>query len=106
MSYNELLEDVIKDTGGGCGKFQCALTVLVQLSKTIVTWTMIHMTFNGQEPGFVCINNLVPVNVSEPGVRYNSSESSCKATNISDCTSFQYDGTMHTIVSEVSLLSL
>ena len=101
MSYSGLLEDLIRDIGG-CGRFQYALTALVQLSKTIATWTMIHMTFNGQEPSFTCINNLQTRNGTDIDFLYNVSDRSCTATNLSDCSRFQYDGSLHTIVSEVS----
>ena len=94
MSYNVMLEGLIKDIGG-CGKFQWCLCAIMHLSKTIAAWTMLHMTFNGQEPTFFCRNNAY-------GVGYNQSENSCFTVNGTDCTSFRYDDEMHTAVSEVS----
>lgn len=104
MSYSVLIEDIIKDTGG-CGRFQWALTTLVQLSKTIATWTMFHMMFNGQEPDFFCTDNVVYRNVSVPDTVYNISAKRCRTNIGTDCHNFQYDGTMRTIVSEVSSVS-
>ena len=95
MSYNVMLEGLIKDTGG-CGKFQWLLCLIMHLSKTIAAWSMLHMTFNGQEPKFFCTDNY------ENGFRYNVSENSCSTVNGTDCTRFRYNDEMHTAVSEVS----
>ena len=103
MTFNVLLEGLFKDIGG-CGKFQWLLAILVHMSKTISTWTMIHMTFFGQEPGFLCTNNLY----KNSGSLDNNTlfDHTCTVTNLSDCTSFRYDGTMHTVVSQVSFVTL
>ena len=103
MTFNVLLEDLLTDIGG-CGKFQTILIVLIHCAKTISTWSMYHMTFTGQAPDFTCADNIDSETKTEAAYNFSSDGSSCSSSNSSDCTSFLYDGTIHTAVSEVSCL--
>ena len=104
MSYSRLLDQLISDIGG-CGKFQFILTFLLHISKTIVTWSMLHMTFNGQEPGFVCVDNLSGSSWTDEAFT-NGTLGRCTTSNDSDCTIFQYDGSVRTVVTEVFIYSM
>ena len=101
MSYNIMLEGLIKDIGG-CGKFQWILSAVLHLSKTIAAWSMLHMTFNGQEPKFFCTSNLPYANETVHNLTEDTLEKSCSIVNETKCGDFLYDSDMHTVVSEVS----
>ena len=105
MSYNVMLEGLIKDIGG-CGKFQWILSIILHLSKTVAAWSMLQMTFNGQEPRFFCTSNVVDENGTVFDMTHNVSARSCSAVNGSECTGFRYEDEMHTVVSEVSICQL
>lgn len=103
MTYNVPLEDLISNIGG-CGKFQWILVILVHMSKTLATWTMIHMTFNGQEPAFSCIDNKQSArNGTVHSVKFNVSRDGCPSSNVSGCKRFLFKEDMQTIVSEVCI---
>ena len=48
-------EDLIEELGG-CGKYQWLTSFFLQSSKTIIAFSMLAMTFNGQQPDFSCIS--------------------------------------------------
>ena len=62
------------------------------------------MTFTGQAPDFTCADNIDSGTKTEAAYNFSSDGSSCSSSNSSECTSFLYDGTIHTAVSEVSFL--
>ncbi|WAQ96662.1 YLX3-like protein [Mya arenaria] len=64
MSYSTHLEDMVGEMGG-CGRFQWVTAIVVQASKTLAAWSMLHMTFNGQAPNFRCSPD--PSNFSSNG---------------------------------------
>ena len=100
MSYNVMLEGLISELGG-CGRFQWILSLLMHLSKTIAAWSMLHMSFIGQEPKFFCESQSVDHNGTVYDTTYNRSERSCSAINNSACLGFRFEDDMHTVVSEV-----
>ena len=95
MTYNILLEKLLKDIGG-CGKFQWVVAVTVSFSIITECWSMFHMSFMGQEPNFFCSRNNISQNHTGDDVK-----KSCIASNLSDCTQFQFGDEIHTIVSQV-----
>ena len=97
MSYNVLLEELISNIGG-CGKFQWILTALVHLSKTISTWSMIHMSFNGLAPDFCCADGPRTQNLTDKA----SATQPCSGNNCTGCSNFQFDDSVSTVVSEVN----
>ena len=100
MSYNVMLEGLISDMGG-CGRFQWILSSIMHLSKTIATWSMLHMSFIGQEPKFFCESNGRYPNGTVYDTTYDVSERSCSSLNDSECIGYRFEDDMHTVVSEV-----
>ena len=101
MSYNVMLEGLVKDIGG-CGKFQWTVSAMLHLSKTICAWSMLHMTFMGQEPKFFCASSDdVFANTTENNITDRNLKQSCTIGNGTKCEGFRYDSDMYTIVSEV-----
>ena len=100
MTYNVLLERLLKDVGG-CGKFQWVLAVVVSLNGVMECWSMLHMSFMGQEPNYFCIrkngSDRVSINHSNESIR----NKSCTTTSISDCSRHHFEDDIHTVVSEV-----
>ena len=103
MTFNILLDDLFKDIGA-CGKFQWILGLIVHCSRIMSNWAMYQMTFNGQAPGFTCAGNIESDTQTEAAYNFTIESSSCSSSNTSECTRFLYDGTMHTVVSEVSTI--
>ena len=102
MSYSKLLDQLISDIGG-CGKFQITLTFLLHISKMIVTWSMLQMAFNGQEPGFLCADGLT-ANYSWTEEDFkNATLDRCSTSENSDCRSFIFDGTIQTVATQVTI---
>ena len=97
------IEDLIEDLGG-CGRFQWLASLFLQLSRVIVAFSMLAMTFNGQEPDFVCssheynwsraTNETLKIPLSE-----------CRPNNVTCEEHYFYTDDMYTIVNEVSLNS-
>ena len=95
------IEDLIDDLGG-CGRYQWLASSLLQLSRFILVFSMLAMTFNGQEPEFVCYS-----------YEYNMSQatnetikiplSECRPNNVTCEEHYFYTDNMYTIVNEVSL---
>ena len=102
MSYNVMLEGLITNMGG-CGKFQWILSSIMHLSKTIATWSMLHMSYIGQEPTFFCESNDHYSNGTVYDTTYDGSKRSCSSLNNSECIGYVYEDDMHTVVSEVRL---
>ena len=100
MSYSKRLDQLISDIGG-CGKFQITVTSLLHISKTIVTWSMLQMAFNGQAPEFLCADSLnESYSLTEEDFK-NATLDRCTTSGNSECKNFIFDGTMQTIVTEV-----
>ena len=95
MTYSILLEKLLRDIGG-CGKFQWLLAVVASLAAFTECWSMLHMSFTGQEPNFFCSRKSNASNATYVQT------GSCSETNVTDCSTFHFDDEMHTIVSEVS----
>ena len=96
------LEDVIKDIGG-CGRFQCILSVIIHSMKCIVCFSMLAMVFCGAVPDWWCIDEL-PSHYDGDivGNRTLSHYKSCTTGNGSGtCTTFLYVGSISTVVTEV-----
>ena len=100
MSYNVLLERLLKDVGG-CGRFQLILALVISLSIVMECWSMLHMSFIGQEPNYFCVQNNngdnFLLNRSEESIR----TTSCASTNATDCSRRRFEDDIHTVVSEV-----
>ncbi|WAQ96665.1 S22A5-like protein [Mya arenaria] len=109
MTYNVLLEDIVRQTGG-CGLYQWLLCLIVHTGKTISSWSLIAMTFIGQDPGFRCLDGAVR---NESGQGYGQRnttggegfyDSQCELDNTTSLASYNYDPRMVTIVSEYDLV--
>ncbi|XP_052791089.1 organic cation/carnitine transporter 2-like [Mya arenaria] len=109
MTYNVMLEDIVRQTGG-CGLYQWLLCLIVHTGKTISSWSLIAMTFIGQDPGFRCLDGAVR---NESGQGYGQRnttggggfyDSQCELDNTSSLASYNYDPRMVTIVSEYDLV--
>ena len=97
------IEDLIEDLGG-CERCQWIASSLLQLSQFILIFSMLAMTFNGQEPDFVCssygnkmshaTNETIKIPLSE-----------CRPNNVTCDEHYFYTDNMYTIVNEVSLES-
>lgn len=101
MTYNILLENLIDDLGG-CGLYQWLLASIVHVGKTIATWSMITMTFAGQDPGFLCSNGRS--NNETYADFYNESRIDKCSVNDSSCSDYVFKDDMRTVVSEVELM--
>ncbi|KAL4240698.1 hypothetical protein ACF0H5_001490 [Mactra antiquata] len=100
MSYNILLEDIIRDLGG-CGRFQWITAIIVQVSKSIASWSMLAMTFNGQEPDFMCSKG----DMGNSSVNQSVFDNVCHAVNQTDnCDGYIFDDDMSTVVNEWNLV--
>ncbi|XP_053393558.1 organic cation transporter protein-like isoform X2 [Mercenaria mercenaria] len=102
MTYNVLLEDLITDLGG-CGLYQWLLAAIVHVGKTIATWSMITMTFAGQDPGFLCYNGQYGNNESVAHSYNDTLEDKCNV-NSSSCTDYVFQTHMKTVVSDFDLV--
>lgn len=101
MSYNILLEEMIRDLGG-CGRFQWITSIMVQSSKTIAAWSMLAMTFNGQQPDFMCKRASNQLNTS---VRFTQDfDDECSPKNVTECDGYMFGDDMNTIVNEWNLV--
>ena len=99
MSYNVLLEQLLKDVGG-CGKFQCILSLIISFSIVMECWSMLHMSFMGQEPNYSCLRNNNSGTIANQSKESNRTKS-CSSTNVTDCSQHYFEGDIHTVVSEV-----
>ena len=101
MTYSVKLEKLLKDMGG-CGQFQWILALVVTSCGFVECWSMLHMAFIGQEPNYYCssVNNtkLNKTEFAGRGVRTGI----CLKENQTQCSRFQFEGEMHTVVSEVA----
>ena len=97
------LEDVIKDLGG-CGRFQIILVFIVHTMKCVVCFTMVTMVFGAAVPDWWCMDDLIGRNTSDViGNKDLVQFHSCSSGNDTrTCSNFLYDGTMKTVVTEVS----
>lgn len=102
MTYNVLLENLIKDLGG-CGLYQWLLASIVHLGKTVATWSMITMTFAGQSPGFLCSSERFGSNETFANILNITLTDKC-ALNDSSCTDYLFKHHMRTVVSEFDLV--
>ncbi|XP_052791211.1 organic cation/carnitine transporter 2-like [Mya arenaria] len=100
MSYSTHLEDMVGEMGG-CGRFQWVTAIVVQASKTLAAWSMLHMTFNGQAPNFRCSPD--PSNFSSNGSDRVFDNVCTLANSTTTCPSFAFEDDMHTIVNEWDL---
>ena len=91
MTFNLMFEELVNNIGG-CGRYQWIISFLIHLAKTSVCWSMIHMTFNGQQPGYECESW-----ANTTGIRY---EGTCDPENYT-CDARVYSDDMNTIVNEV-----
>ncbi|XP_053393551.1 solute carrier family 22 member 4-like isoform X3 [Mercenaria mercenaria] len=94
MSYNILLEDMIRDVGG-CGRFQWIMSVIGQSSKSIAAWSMLAMTFNGQQPDFMCRSS---------SKQEENFDNVCSPENITECDGYVFSDDMNTVVNEWNLV--
>lgn len=94
MSYNVLLEEMISDLGG-CGRFQWITSIIGQSSKTIAAWSMLAMTFNGQQPDFMCRSTKGNESMSR------DYDNECNPENVTQCGGYEFSDDMDTIVNEV-----
>ncbi|XP_053393560.1 organic cation transporter protein-like isoform X2 [Mercenaria mercenaria] len=99
MSYNILIDDMIQDLGG-CGRFQWATSIIGQSSKIISAWSMLAMTFNGQQPNFMCRS----ANQEYSMTSEKSFDNMCSPDNITECAGYVFNGDMNTVVSEWNLV--
>lgn len=99
MSYNILLEDMIRDLGG-CGRFQWVTSIIGQSSKTIAAWSMLAMTFNGQQPDFTCSKQSEPVTMSSN----ETFDNVCHPENSTECNGYVFSDDMNTVVNEWNLV--
>jgi len=100
MSYSGLLEDLIHDVGG-CGRFQWLTALVGQLGKAITAFSMLAMTFNGQQPSFYCKSQNDDINMSEMVPAYGKD---CSPNNVTECGGYVFEDSMNTVVNEVCIL--
>ena len=100
MTYSVKLEKLLKDIGG-CGQFQWILALVVTSCGFVECWSTLHMAFIGQEPNFYCspVNN-TELNETEFAGR-SVEDGICSKKNQTQCSRFQFEDEMRTIVSEV-----
>ena len=83
---------------GGCGRFQIRIAILVHVIKTICCWSTMSVVFITAVPSWRCKDdsngNLILGNISF--------DKACFTANGSKCSSFEFDTSMNTIVSEVT----
>lgn len=102
MTYSSLLEDLVTSTGG-CGKFQWVTAIIGQSAKAIAAFSMLAMTFNGQQPNFYC--HVRPETTSNTSVTP-TFDKVCEPENVSTCDNYVFDDYMNTVVNEVGVVMI
>lgn len=110
----DLTPDDILIELGGCGVFQVLLAVIVQSMKIVVCWGMGGNAFFAYVPKWRCVddydnssgyNNVstttttIPTDNSTPSENYWNQK--CFTAAGERCTTFEFDDSIHTLVSEV-----
>ncbi|KAL4240986.1 hypothetical protein ACF0H5_001768 [Mactra antiquata] len=99
MSYNVHLEDIIRDIGG-CGRFQCITVVIVHASACIASWSMLAMTFNGQQPDFMRSK----ADMGNSSVNQSVFDNVCHVNQTDSCGGYIFNDDMNTVVNEWNLV--
>ncbi|KAL4241074.1 hypothetical protein ACF0H5_001852 [Mactra antiquata] len=99
MSYNVQLEDIIRDTGG-CGRFQWITAIIVHASTCITSWSMLAMTFNGQQPDFMCSK----ADIGNSSVNQSVFDNVCHVNQTDSCGGYIFNDDMNTVVNEWNLV--
>lgn len=101
-SISDFLENTIQKCGG-LGRFQWMIIGSVLGGKISVTWSMLMMSFSGAIPDWSCQWG----NQSEYILTLNTTQTCNPPSNYSGftCTKKNFDPSLHTVVSEVSLNS-
>ncbi|KAL4240671.1 hypothetical protein ACF0H5_001462 [Mactra antiquata] len=103
MTYNQLLDNLLIDLGG-CGLYQWLLALIVQVGKITATWSMITMSFAGQNPGFTCrLGDSGNGSMFDKETGNFSLVDKCNV-NGTQCQEYIYDDRMQTVASEFDLI--
>jgi hypothetical protein len=99
-SISEFLENTIQKCGG-LGRFQWMIIGSILGGKISVTWSMLMMSFGGAIPDWSCQWG----NQSAYVLTLNATQTCNPPSNYSGftCTKRNFDTSLHTVVSEVSL---
>lgn len=106
VSPDKIIEDL-----GGCGRFQVRMSVVVHLIKTIVCFTFMGMVIISTTPLWWCEDDAIANNLTSCLVEHNTStrdfclKKTCMI-NGTACRTVNFDSSLTTIVSEVSLKSM
>lgn len=98
-------DDIIVELGG-CGRYQWRLNILLHVLKTVVAFSVTSMIIISATPTWRCADDAMCSNdnASVPGLNQSAvcPEKSCFiGNNTKACTSFVFDDSMRTMVSEV-----
>ncbi|KAL4240982.1 hypothetical protein ACF0H5_001764 [Mactra antiquata] len=99
MPYNVLLEDIIRDVGG-CGRFQWITAIIVHASTCIASWSMLAMTFNGQQPDFMCSKT----DIGNSSVNQSVFDNVCHVNQTDNCDDYIFNDDANTVVNEWNLV--
>ncbi|KAL4240984.1 hypothetical protein ACF0H5_001766 [Mactra antiquata] len=99
MSYNILLENIIRDVGG-CGRFQWITAVIVYAATCIVSWSILAMTFNGQQPDFMCSK----ADMGNSSVNQSVFDNVCHVNQTDNCDGYIFNDDINTVVNEWNLV--
>ena len=91
-------DDVIVELGG-CGRFQIRIAILVHVIKTVCCWSSMSLVFITATPRWRCKDD------SNGNITQNDTyfDQACFTANGSKCSSFEFESSMNTIVSEVTI---
>ncbi|XP_053395964.1 organic cation transporter protein-like [Mercenaria mercenaria] len=102
--------DKIIEEIGGCGRYQIRISVVVHLIKSIAGFSILSTVIICSTPPWRCDDRIVLDNSTLCMILQNESEvnicpsEACVLTNDSKCSSFVFEGTLQTIVSEFGLV--
>jgi hypothetical protein len=103
---NELLENIVSETGG-LGRFQFIIISLINFGKFPITWSIMMMTFGGATPDWWCYDFRNSSILKEDKNIYNKSMVTsffkmCNVNGSESCNSVYFDPDMNTVISEVT----
>lgn len=111
----DLTPDDILIELGGCGIFQVLLAFIIQFMKIVVCWGMGGNAFFAYVPKWRCVDyhdnssiesnystTMLPMSTSTPGEEYWNQK--CTTASGDKCSQFEFDKSVHTLVSEFDLV--
>ncbi|XP_060598900.1 solute carrier family 22 member 4-like, partial [Ruditapes philippinarum] len=103
-SYSVQTENLIEELGG-CGHLQVLLCLCIHSSNTIIFWSILAMSFIGYTPDFSCtVLDVTQSSLSTLNLSNVSPDHLCSAGPNATCSSYIFQQSANTIVTEWSLI--